>query len=442
VLKWLLLLLFFALMGSRALGLETGLGPGLSIKNALLYAAATLIAAEAAVARNRRLELLPLLLPFAVLIVYAAMSWLAMVVFVEPPGYDAGETLVRWKTKLVDQFITLLVFYYGVVNREDALWLMKRLLWVVVLGCVITVVDSYNIPDLGIVTAREDDGRIEGIIGAAAEFGGLLAFFIPSVIALSIASAGKARLLAILGVGAAFMSVLLSASRGAMVALAAGAVVAAFYLRRQITAQMMIRTAFATLCVMAIAVAAVAYSEFGALLSERLTTGLETGSAESVSSGRTAIWTTAVKEMLDAPISFVSGLGWETYFQTSGRRLATHNVYLDRLYNLGSIGLVLFLLPYVFAVTTLRRGIESAEPQFRPYLIATVIGLSSFVIAMVFTDLQGAATYMWAYVGAALRVATPRDEKLASETGAHANNRRNLPQANPATRPMSATPKR
>jgi hypothetical protein len=186
--KRLLLILFLALLASHAVGLETGLGPGLSIKNALIYAVATVIAIEGAVAGNRKIQLLSVFLPFGLLIFYAILSWAFIVIFADDPNYSARETLIRLKTKLVDQAIVLFVFYYGVVNREDALALMKKVIWAVILGCLITVVDTYNIPDLGIVGARDDDGRIEGIIGAAAEFGGLLAFYVPPVFALALSS--------------------------------------------------------------------------------------------------------------------------------------------------------------------------------------------------------------------------------------------------------------
>ena len=111
----LLLLLFIALIGSRALGLDLGLGPGLSIKNALIYAIATLIAMDSAIARNRHVELLPVFLPFAALILYAIATWVALIVFFENPYYLPGQTLIRLKTKLVDQFIVLFIDRKSVV---------------------------------------------------------------------------------------------------------------------------------------------------------------------------------------------------------------------------------------------------------------------------------------------------------------------------------------
>jgi O-antigen ligase len=147
--------------------------------------------------------------------------------------------------------------------------------------------------------------------------------------------------------------------------------------------------------------------------------------------------------MADSPLSFVTGLGWETYFQTAGQRYATHNVYLDRLYNLGLIGVLLFTLSYASAIIIARNGIRHAPKEAVPYLMATVIGMLSFMVAMLFADLQGSASYVWAYTALALRIAVAGSETEKAAANVQRPERRwTRDQAKPATRPMSATPKR
>lgn len=441
MIRTLLLILFTAMLGSRALGLDLGLGPGLSIKNALIYATATLIAIDSAIARNRDVELLSVIVPFASLIFYAVMTWIAIVVFLEYPYYMPGQTLIRLKTKLVDQFIVLLIFFYGVTNSRDALWLIKGLTWVVMSSCFITIIDTFNIPDLGIITARDMDGRIEGILGAAAEFGGLLAFFIPAMAALWWIEFGFKRFLALLGIGLALVCILISGSRGAMLGLVAGALVTGFFLRRYISMRIAIRTTAALLVFVVLAVLVVMSTEFGTMLEQRLSTGLDTGSLETISSGRTTIWLKAFREMADHPHSFITGLGWESYFQTIGHRYATHNVYLDRLYNLGMIGLVLYLLTFISAIWITRRGIERADDSTQPFLIATVTGLMAILFSMAFTDIESTTIYVWAFTGLALRIAVLGTVQNATEKEAQSIDSRLIrAKANAATRPMSNTP--
>ena len=404
-------------MGSRALGLDLGLGPGLSIKNAMLYATFSAIAIESVVSRNRKVELLPVILPYALLMLYAFMTWLVLVLFVANPYYDALSTLIRLKVKLVDQFLILLVFFYGVVNVKDALWLLKALVWVVVLGCFITVVDSFNIPDLGIVTSRWSDGRVEGILGSSQEFGALCAFFLPAIVALWWPAAGFRKVLALVGIGLVLVSLMLSASRGAMLGIVAGGIMAAFFLRQFVSAPIVARAVLAMMAFSIVATLVVFSTDFGDLLRERLSTGMTTGDLETISSGRTAIWGAALQEMAQYPISFVTGLGWEAYYQTIGYRFSTHSVYLDRLYNLGFIGLALYLLSYSSAIVIARRGLRSASEQTTPLLIATVVGMTSFMISMAFSNTEGATPYIWAFTGLALRVAVTNIVK-ASENPA------------------------
>lgn len=403
--RYLLLLLFIGTAGSRTLGLDLGLAPGISIKNVMLYAVASSIAIESAMHHNRRIELLPVILPFALLIAYAVFTWLYTILFLDNPYYFPRTTLIRLKTKLVDQFLMLLVFFYGVVNWKEAFWLLKALIWVIVLGCFVTVIDTFDVPDLGVISTRDSDGRVEGFIGSAQDFGGLLAFTLPLVIALWWTETGGRRFLALCGVGLLLISIMLSTSRGAIFGIVAGGIMAAVYLRRYISAQMLMRAAFAVVAFTLVATLFVFSTEFGYLLEERMTRGVTTGDVETLSSGRTAIWTAALREMADYPVSFISGLGWEAYFQTIGHRYATHSVYLDRFYNLGLIGLILFTYSFAGAAAIARRGLATAPTELAPpFIMATVIGIAAFMVAMAFSDIHGAALYVWAMVGVALRV--------------------------------------
>jgi O-antigen ligase len=80
-------------------------------------------------------------------------------------------------------------------------------------------------------------------------------------------------------------------------------------------------------------------------------------------------------------------------------------MYLDRLYNLGIIGLTLFALSFVNAIAIARNALRRASTDAAPFLMATIIGMASFMIAMAFTDMEAAALYIWAYAGLALRIA-------------------------------------
>jgi hypothetical protein len=65
----------------------------------------------------------------------------------------------------------------------------------------------------------------------------------------------------------------------------------------------------------------------------------------------------------------------------------------------------LFTLSYAGAITVARRGLKYANNDTTPFLMAAAIGMTSFMIAMAFSDIHGAATYVWAFTGLALRIA-------------------------------------
>jgi hypothetical protein len=405
VTSYLLFILFVGTLGSRALGLDLGVAPGISVKNILLYATAAAVAIESVIRRDRKFEMPYVFVPFMSLIIYASLTWLIIILFVDNPYYFPRETLIRLKTKLVDQFLMFAVFFYGVADWRKALVLLKGFVWVVAFGCLITIVDTFNVPDLGIITARSRDGRIEGFTGDAQDFGGLLGFVLPLLVANWWTAVGLRKALALLAIPVSLICVLLAASRGAMVGIVAGVMLAAFYLRQYISPRMLARGFTVAIALLTISAVFVVSTEFGYVLISRLTTGVGTGDLQALSSGRTAIWSEAWQEMAAFPLSFLTGMGWEAYYQTIGYRFATHSVYLDRIYNLGLVGLALYVLPFLNAITTARRSIDSAPSEVAPFLLATVVGLISFMIAMAFSDIHGAALYVWSFCGLAMRIA-------------------------------------
>lgn len=413
MMRYILLFLFIIMLASRTLGLDLSLAPGLSVKNAILYMTGVLLFIESAVARNRQIELLPILIPFGLLVLYATLTWLAIILVLNYPHYDPFEALIALKGKLVDHFLILLIFFYGVVTFKDAFWLLKALIWVIIAGNVLTVVDALNIPDLGIITHRKD-GRVEGLLGAANEFGAFLTFFLPATVALYWAELGMRRRLAMFGVLATILALILSVSRGAFVGTLVGGAAATFYLRHYISSRIIARSASAILIFLIIAVAALTATNFEDLINTRLSAGLDTGDQDTISSGRTSIWLGALREMLRFPWTFLTGFGWDAYYQSGEYRLATHSTYIDYLYNIGSIGLILFIITVHNSVAIARRAIAGATIEVRPHLLGFVFGMAGLVIAMVFNNLELPALYAWAFAGVALRLAII---SMATEAG-------------------------
>jgi O-antigen ligase len=108
--------------------------------------------------------------------------------------------------------------------------------------------------------------------------------------------------------------------------------------------------------------------------------------------------------MLENPTSFVTGYGWQAY-ENANFRYATHNRYLNLLYNLGLVGLFLFLLTAANMLKHLRHAIASADNETRPFLIAVIFGLSAVLVSMLTGDIFNPWIFIWAFCGVAMRIA-------------------------------------
>ena len=403
----LLFLLFFLMLAADTLGLDLSLAPGLSVKNAFLYLIVAGIATETALKRNRRMELLSVIVPYALCFFYAVFTVVVIVLLIDYSGYRLLRSIISLKGGMADNLLVLLVFFYGVLTPKDALSLIKMMIWTVIAANVVTLVDVFNVPDLGLIHERLD-GRIGGPIGESNQYAAFLALFLPASVALVLIERGARRMLAILGVAATLLALLMTASRGGFVGVFVGAALGAVFLRQFISGKTAV-SAIGGLTALAIAAVGILYiAGYGDLLYER-TIGLSTvGNSFDVSSGRTYIWGTALAKMFEQPVSLITGYGWDTYRQLRVFRFAPHNTYLNLYFELGVIGLLLVLFAFANVLRIARKSIQKAEPESATMLFAFIFGLIGILVAIFFVDIQSPWLFVWAYVGAAMRLSVPR----------------------------------
>lgn len=401
--KYLLAGFFLLMYAGDRLGLAISLAPGLSIKNLLLYLVIAGLAINTAVTRNRKVELTGVLVVFSLLIGYALVTWAALTFVVKDPDYLAKGAFIAWKSNLVDHFLIFLIFFYSLRQLNEAMWLLRAILWIAMLGNVITVLDTMNMPDLGLLPVPRKGGRFEGFIGQPNDYGLFLALYLPFCVALFREQRGRLRLLAGIGIFASALALILTGSRGAWVGTLGGAMLAAFYLRQYVSAQTVVRTGVA-LVVAGVAVLATAFvTGYEDLFVHRFS-GIE-GNPHVATSGRSSIWSEAIDSMMENPLSFLSGYGFYSYESSREFRLATHNAYLYFLYNLGVVGLMLFIGVFRGILSTARSTIALASGAQQLHLIALVFGIFSFLVAIIFNDYQNPGYLLWAYAGTAMRVA-------------------------------------
>lgn len=402
--RYLLAFFFFLIYAGDNLGISVSLGPGMSLKNLLLYLILAGIAINAAVARNRKVELVSVNVAFGLIILYAFMTWLTLSFVLQDPEYDMKGGFISLKSSMVDHFLTLLIFFYGVMHLKDASWLLRAIVWIAMLGNLVTVVDTMNIPNLGVMPPPAKDGRFEGFLGQPNAYGQFLVLYLPACLAVYLTERSKAgRILAALGILATLLALLLTASRGAYAGLLAGAILGAFYLRRYISTQTVVRATVSAMVLCAVVITVTIAAGYSDLYIDRF--DRMEGTAHVATSGRTSIWSNALASMMENPLSFISGYGFYSYDSDRSFRLATHNVYLSYLYNLGIIGLSLFLLMFARVLAAARTAVADSSGELRSQFVALVFGLLSFLVAIFFSDYQEAGYLLWAYVGITMRAA-------------------------------------
>ncbi len=401
--RYLMAFFFFFLYMGDDLGINLGLVPGVSAKNLLLYVIFAGIAVEAAVARNRDFELPSIVIPFVLLVLYALLSWIVLAFVVSNPHYSMSASGIALKSALIDQLVTFLIFFYGMSRLGDAVWLMRATIWIVVLGNFITIVDTFNVPNLGILDTPRKAGRFEGFLGQPNSYGQFLALFVPGSVVLLSSNRGYVRLLAAIGALSTIVALVLTGSRGAYTGLLVGSIVAAVFLRRYIPTRVVVRAGAAAMFVVAVVIAVTFITGYAEVYVERVTN--VGGGSHAVTSGRSTIWATLLRPMVESPLSFLTGFGFHAY-ETGRFFRSPHNMYLLYLYNLGAIGVVLFLSVFARILVIARRALRPAFGEEEGKLLfALIFGLLGFLIAIVFSEYNTSAYLLWAYMGVGMRVA-------------------------------------
>jgi Zn-dependent protease with chaperone function len=333
---------------------------------------------------------------------YAIFSWLVILLILDYPGYSHMMAVMTLKAAPIEHLLVLLIFFYGLTDTKRAMWLLRGMVWLVIVGNVVTAVDALGIVSLGIIPQRED-GRVGGTIGSSNEYGAFLAFFLPAIVALYWTETGWKKLFAGIGAVVSGLTFLMALSRGAIVGLVAGSIIAAWYLRASIPPQVLIRSGFAAVLLCFLALGGAFVSGYGDLLLDRF--GLFGEGGYDASSGRIVIWGKALNSMLEHPLSFITGFGWHAYQSSIHFGFATHNTYLNLLYNLGIIGVGLFLLAAFNAMRICRASLDRADPEARPFIIAFVFGFLALLCSIFFGELHTSWLYVWAMVGISMRLA-------------------------------------
>jgi O-antigen ligase len=412
--RWLFVLLIASLAISDIFSIQFSLGPGLSIKNALLYLITFGLFFRFVLGGERSLALPSIHVCFAVWVCYALLSWIIAGYFIEYRDYDVIDAAIKLKASIIDSMLVFMCVFFGVRNAADARFVLKALLVAVAIANLATLSDVAGLSSFGVRVGDTgaEEGRVFGVFGHANETGALIVTLLPAMIAAAMASHRLARLAWIFALVASTLVMILTVSRGAYVAAIVGTAGAAYLCRRYVSATHLAAGGALVLCaiVLVLAFAIVIDPTLGHTLVERVLGQTTAVDVREVSSGRTSIWLDVVRRMMAEPITLVTGYGWDAY-SAMPFRYATHNHYLNLWFNLGVVGVAAFVFLLRQVMVTARAAVPAAEDeQDRKQLLAFVFGIVAFSIAAFFTNIYGPWLYLWIYIGAVMRIAVAVSE--------------------------------
>jgi hypothetical protein len=411
--RWLFVLLIASLAVSDIFSIDFSLGPGLSVKNALLYLIAFGLFFRSVLGGARSVALPAVHAWFAVLVCYSLLSWIVAGYIIEYRDYDAIDAAIRLKASVIDSLVVFMCVFFGVRNAPDARFVLKTLLVAVAIANLATLSDVMGLTSLGVRVGDSgaEEGRVFGVFGHANETGALIVTLVPAMIAAAMASHRFTRLAWIFAMVASTIVMILTVSRGAYVAAVLGTAWAAYLCRRYVpTSHLAAGGALALGAVVLVVTFTIVIDPgIGQTVMDRILGQSTVMDVGEVSSGRTAIWLDIVRKMMAEPITLITGYGWDVY-SAMPFRYAAHNHYLNLWFNVGVIGVGAFILLLRQVVLTARAAVPVAEDEDRKQLLAFVFGLLAFAIAAFFTNIYGPWLYLWIYIGAVMRIAVAATE--------------------------------
>jgi len=392
--RLLLLLLFIVLLVDNLPGVGLNIVRGLSAKNLFLYMLIVSIGIRATTKpTGLRFVDLYVHVPFLALIIYAITTWGIASIF--SPTYGSLKGAITLKNQLLDYYLFWFAFCYGVEKKEDFIWLIRSIVIIMMIVSALTLIDFLNIPDLHIVGTYK--GRLEGPFGAANQYGALQAFLLPLSIALIPREAGFVRrTLWRLGILITAILLIATGSRGAYLATFVGAMFGVAFLRKYLDMRTVIRTAVVVFFVLMLILTIFGIFNYE-FLAERFGK-TASGNIYSASSGRLEIWTAALLVMLEWPMSFLFGYGWNAYAM-SGIWKAAHNEYLDKLFEMGAIGLTLFLIVLGAIPIAVRNVLARVQESERRIMIGFIFAMLIIIVDVFFVALPDTWPVIWVVAG-------------------------------------------
>ena len=413
---FILCLFLVELAAEMGIQLKSLIAEGFSLKNILLYFLILVALVRMAFAGdfNRITKLKGIIIPFVLLILYAAISFLSNYFLgALPPSYSLYTGIAFVKNELFDVFLFFILYAYFAKSEKNAEWLFRTFFFIIVAGSVITILGTVIQP-LNFFGFNDESIRPNGPFGEPNQSGAVFAFFIP--VMLSQVFTDKTipkKLYYFAGVTIVMIALLATSSRGGLLAAFFGTGFLFWLLRKQIPARhfVIIALILPFICILAWLILP---SEYKALMIERFGfVGEKQINYYDASAGRTYVWGLGIKSWLKSP---VIGFGWGSFRFLA--RHSSHNSYLEILVGVGLVGLSLYLSILVGYIRRVVRSLKKQSKDERVKLCGFLAGFSGLMVAIFFVNLYKPWLFIWAFLGVSVSycniLSSNKKQKVAS----------------------------
>ncbi len=303
----------------------------------------------------------------------------------------------------INPFILFFVVYNTLYDEKTCERVLMAL-FLFMTGTLLTMVlHKYGIMEFSTIS-RHKMGRISGM-GNANAYASYLVLFVPLVFSYRLfRSSSLAKMSSTFLLILIFIGLLMTGSRGGMLALVVGVAVYMWIIKHEpeISYRKIIPMA-SVLMVVFVFAAVFTPSGVREMVIERFasiwTADLENNEFEKATGARTILWTSGLKLSMERPI-IGHGQGSVVPLMTKkfGISAVAHNEYINYMIAFGIVGLMIYLMIYLKVFQHVRKHLNETTDQWNKALYAGYLaGLSGWMFSMLFIQLWLPSHLFWIY---------------------------------------------
>lgn len=324
-----------------------------------------------------------------IILVYIFYCLLSIIYSCYSNGYSYVEELILFKNRLLNHFIIYFLLKNAIGNIRQARALLTTLIVALVLLSTFGILANFFWQDAFISTS----GRTRAIFECSNTFGMFIVLTSPLLIIVAQPRDSIIKFVKMLSIILVMITLIKTGSRAAF--LSQCVILGLIFWESKQKSRAVVGGIVAFVMLFALL-------NFTTLGEKTVFTRLQMEEGKeciNYDGGRFAAWQASFREYLKKPFL---GYGFNSFMrafalQFAGKKFAAHNQYLDNLFNLGILGLILFVLIYY--------KIWAFLSQYDDLIVARACryGITGYLVAITFQNLTDVRYTLWIVLAVVLR---------------------------------------